>query len=91
MNNSPLWPAGLPIQICPAAITLAHEQRRGRLASAKINLVPEADKSFHLVYDRLEDPVRLLLHSAALFNQRILRDELSTQLQTVSRLECDRF
>ncbi len=39
---------GLPIQICPAAITLAHEQRRGRLASAKISLVPEADESFHL-------------------------------------------
>jgi len=72
---------GLPIQICPAAITLAHEQRRGRLDSARISLVPEADESFHLVYDRLEDPVRLLLHSAVLFNQRIPRAELSTQLQ----------
>lgn len=72
---------GLPIQICPAAITLAHEQRRGRLASAKISLVPEADESFQLVYNRLEDPVRLLLHSAALFAQRIPRDELSTQIQ----------
>jgi tetratricopeptide (TPR) repeat protein len=72
---------GLPIQICPAAITLAHEQRRGRLDSARISLVPEADESFRLVYDRLEDPVRLLLHSAVLFNQRIPRGELSTQLQ----------
>jgi tetratricopeptide (TPR) repeat protein len=72
---------GLPIQICPAAITLAHEQRRGRLGKAKLRLVPEADESFHLVYNRLEDPVRLLLHSAALFNQRIPRDELSAQLQ----------
>jgi tetratricopeptide (TPR) repeat protein/UDP-2,3-diacylglucosamine pyrophosphatase LpxH len=72
---------GLPIQICPAALTLALDQRRGRLGKAKLSLVPEADESFHLVYDRLEDPVRLLLHSAALFNQRIPRAELSTQLQ----------
>jgi len=72
---------GLPIQICPATITLAHEQRRGRLGKAKLSLAPEADESFHLVYDRLEDPVRLLLHSAALFSQRIPRAELSTQLQ----------
>jgi tetratricopeptide (TPR) repeat protein/UDP-2,3-diacylglucosamine pyrophosphatase LpxH len=72
---------GLPIQICPAAITLAHEQRRGRLASAKISLVPEANESFQLVYKRLDDPVRLLLHSAVLFKQRIPRNELSAQLQ----------
>ncbi len=74
--------AGLPAQICSAALTLGYEQRRGRLDSATLTLSPEADKSFRLVYEHLEEPVRLLLHSAAFLNhQRIPKDELALHLQ----------
>jgi tetratricopeptide (TPR) repeat protein/nucleoside phosphorylase len=68
---------GLPIQICSAAVTLARDQRRGNLPSTQFLLAPEADRSFRLVYENLEEHVRLLLHSAAFLNtQRLARVEL---------------
>ena len=54
---------GLPLQICPAAATLAHEERRGRLNSARLVLTREAGESFGAVYERLERPAQLLLHA----------------------------
>jgi tetratricopeptide (TPR) repeat protein len=73
---------GLPAQIAPAALTLAYEARRGRLDLVRLALTPEAEKSFSAVYERLEPPVRLLLHAAAFLNcQRLPRDELYRQLE----------
>jgi predicted phosphodiesterase len=74
---------GLPIQICPAAVMLAYEARRGRLDdSVKLTITHEARESFGLVYEHLEDPVRLLLHAAAFLNrQHIVRQELYWQLK----------
>src|SRR6266481_3905220 len=73
--------AGLPVQICSTALTLGYEQRRGRLDSAELDISPETNNSFHLVYERLEEPVRLLLHGAAFLNhQRIPRDQLALHL-----------
>ncbi len=72
---------GLPVQIVPDAATLAYEQRRGRLKSAPLRLAREAGDSFRAAYDRLEQPARLLLHSAAFLNpQHISRIELSRHL-----------
>jgi len=74
---------GLPMQICPAAATLAYEARRGRLDSVKLSIAPEARQSFGLVYERLEPTVHLLLHAAAFLNgQRISGQELYRQLET---------
>ncbi len=73
---------GLPIQICPAAATLAYEARRGRLDSVRLTMSSEASESFGLVYDRLEMPVQLLLHAAAFLNpQRIQPLELYGHLE----------
>lgn len=73
---------GLPVQICSAALALARDERRGNPPSTKFLLASEADRSFRLVYDHLEQPVRLLLHSAAFLNpQRIGRVELLSHLQ----------
>ncbi len=73
---------GLPVQICPAAATLAYEARRGRLDSVRLEMAPQARESFRLVYERLEPPVQLLLHAAAFLNgQRIPRQELYQHLK----------
>jgi tetratricopeptide (TPR) repeat protein len=72
---------GLPVQICPAAATLAYEKRRGRLDSAIVTLAREAKASFQGVFERLEPSARLLLYAAAHLNtQRIPRDELFRHL-----------
>jgi tetratricopeptide (TPR) repeat protein len=82
-NTIAEYAGGLPVQILPTAATLAHEQRRGRLDSARINLAPEAAGSFRAVYDRLGQPARLFLHAAAFLNpQRIILEELSRHLRT---------
>jgi tetratricopeptide (TPR) repeat protein/predicted phosphodiesterase len=74
---------GLPVQIAPAAASLAYEQRRGRLEAARIDLAPEAAGTFRAVYERLGQNVRLLLHGAAFLNpQRIVMQELSYHLRT---------
>ena len=68
---------GLPVQLCPAAATLAYEARRGRLDSVRLAMTVEARKSFGLVYERLESPLQLLLQAAAFLNcQRIVAQEL---------------
>ena len=56
---------GLPVQICPAAVTLAYEARRGRLDSVRLTMAPQAHESFRLVYERLNPSAQLLLHAAA--------------------------
>ena len=72
---------GLPVQIVPAAATLAYEDRRGRDQAVALTLQHEASQSFRGVYEQLEPPVRLLLHAAARLNpQRILRDEIQGHL-----------
>jgi len=75
---------GLPVQIVPAAATLAYEARRrgDRLdAAAALTLTQEAQESFLGVYQQLELPARLLLHAAARLNpQRIVREELQYHL-----------
>lgn len=69
--------AGLPIQICPTAVTLAYEARRGRLMTATLDVAHEARKSFALAYANLASNARLLLHAAAFLNcQRIPVPEL---------------
>ncbi|MBK8209257.1 MAG: hypothetical protein IPK78_04140 [Rhodospirillales bacterium] len=74
---------GLPVQIVPAAATLAHEARRGRLDAAVLTLTEEAQQSFCGVFNQLEPPVQLLLRAAAQFTpQRIPRDELQFCLTT---------
>jgi tetratricopeptide (TPR) repeat protein/predicted phosphodiesterase len=73
---------GLPVQLVPAAMALAYEERRGRLDGARADLMPQARDSFRVPYESLGDPERLLLHSAAFLNiQRIIRDELFHQLE----------
>jgi tetratricopeptide (TPR) repeat protein/predicted phosphodiesterase len=68
---------GLPVQLCHAAAALARETRRGRLASARLAMTPETQRSFGLVYERLDPPLRLLLQAAAFLNcQRIAVQEL---------------
>ncbi|MFN0073971.1 MAG: metallophosphoesterase [Chloroflexota bacterium] len=72
---------GLPVQLVPAATTLAYEFRHGRLDEASITMAEGTGRSFSGVYRRLAANTRLLLHSAALMNpQRIERDELSAGL-----------
>jgi tetratricopeptide (TPR) repeat protein len=72
---------GLPVQLVAAAITLAYEKRRGRLDYAELTITNEAETSFRGVFERLEPPVRLLLHSAAFLQcQRIPREELAQDL-----------
>ena len=69
---------GLPVQICPAAVALGYEQRRGRLESAQLILTDEAQRAFRGVYDSLEPSIRLILHGAAfLETSRIPRTELA--------------
>ncbi len=73
---------GLPVQICPAAVSLAYEARRGRLGTARLDLAPAARTSFALPYERLEPEVQLVLHAAAFLNcQSIPRRELSRELE----------
>ena len=68
---------GLPVQLVPAATTLAYEARRGRLDAASLTLTQEAQESFRGVYRQLETPGRLLLHAAARLSPlRIPREEL---------------
>ena len=75
------YAGGLPVQIVPAARTLAHELRRGRLKSGHLALAREATESFRGVYERLDQPARLLLRAAAFLNpQRIPIRELSGHL-----------
>jgi len=76
---------GLPIQICPAATTLAYEERRGRLDSVCLEMTDEARDSFRVPYESLGYPERLLLHSAAFLNtQCIIRDELFRELESAA-------
>jgi tetratricopeptide (TPR) repeat protein len=76
---------GLPVQISPAARTLAYEARRGHLDSVRLTLTRETQESFRGVYDHLEPPMRLLLHAAALLNsQRIEQEELYQHLKEAS-------
>jgi tetratricopeptide (TPR) repeat protein/predicted phosphodiesterase len=76
---------GLPVQIVSASVTLAYEKRRGRLALAALTMARETEASFRVVYEKLEDPVRLLLHAVAFLNsQHILREELARQLITAA-------
>jgi tetratricopeptide (TPR) repeat protein/predicted phosphodiesterase len=75
---------GLPVQIVAAARTLAYETRHNRLARIP-KLTDEANESFGLVYRTLDEPVQLLLHSAAFFDpQRIARRELFTHFEGVT-------
>ena len=68
---------GLPVQLCPAAATLAYAQRRGHLESARLTLTSEAAESFSGVYESVERQARLLLLGAAFLNtRRIPRAEL---------------
>jgi tetratricopeptide (TPR) repeat protein/predicted phosphodiesterase len=72
---------GLPVQLCPAAATLAYEARRGRLDSVRLALTVETRRSFGLVYERLESPLRLLLQAAAFLNgHRIVTADLYRHL-----------
>ena len=76
---------GLPVQISPAAATLAYEARRGRLDSARLTMTREARESFLGVYHHLEPAVRLLLHAAAFLNcQRLVRWELYGHVKEAS-------
>ena len=76
---------GLPVQLSPAAATLAYEARRGRLDSVRLTLTHETHKSFFGVYEHLEPPVQLWLHTAALLNsQRIEQEELYQHLKEAS-------
>lgn len=73
---------GLPVQLVPAAMALAYEERRGRLEEARAEMVPETHESFRVPYETLGDPERLLLHGAAFLNtQRIIRGELLRQFE----------
>lgn len=75
---------GLPVQIAPAAKTLATAARRGRLDSAALTLTREAEQSFRGVYESLDRRARLLLHAAAHLNpQRIPGEELQRHLEEV--------
>ncbi len=51
---------GLPVQLVPAAATLAYEARRGRLDAASLTLTREAQGSFLGVYKQLEPTAQLL-------------------------------
>jgi tetratricopeptide (TPR) repeat protein/predicted phosphodiesterase len=74
---------GLPVQLVPAATALAYEARRGRLDTARPDIVQQARDSFRVPYESLGDAERLLLHSAAFLNiQRIIRSELFNALAT---------
>ena len=80
--------SGLPSQLVPASRVLAYAARRGRLDSAALRLAPEARNSFDRVYQSLEQPVQLLLHTAArLATQRIIRAELFHGLVTAANVE----
>ncbi|MBI3682149.1 MAG: ATP-binding protein, partial [Acidobacteria bacterium] len=77
--------AGLPVEICPMAVFLAKLHRRGRLDSARLFLVPEAEGSFRAAYELLETPARLLLHAAAFLEpEPIPRDELFQHLESAA-------
>jgi tetratricopeptide (TPR) repeat protein len=68
---------GLPVQLVPAALTLAYEARRGRLGARLPALMQSTQHSFRLVYEGLPAAERLLLHVAAFLNlQRIPAEEL---------------
>ncbi|HEX9938592.1 MAG TPA: tetratricopeptide repeat protein [Longimicrobium sp.] len=83
---------GLPVQLVPAAIALAYEERRGRLDEAHPGIAPQAIDSFRVPYESLGDPERLLLHSAAFLNtQRIIRQELSNALAAGAGWNEDEF
>ncbi|MDA0159166.1 tetratricopeptide repeat protein [Solirubrobacter ginsenosidimutans] len=73
---------GLPVQLCPAAATLAYEQRRGRYPTPDLSLIAEeTHTSFSGVYARLGASERLLLHAAAGLNaQRVSQAELRGHL-----------
>lgn len=84
---------GLPVQLCPVAVALAYEDRRGRrLASTQLTLSREAAASFSGAYDHVESAARLLLHAAAFLNcQRIVREELSDPLRKTTGWSEDEF
>jgi hypothetical protein len=68
---------GLPVQLVPASIILAHQARRGRGADAALATTAEAQGSFGGVYRLLGPKPQLLLQAAARFDPlRIPRDEL---------------
>ena len=68
---------GLPVQLVPASIILAHQARRGRGVDAALPTMPEAQGSFGGVYRLLGPKPQLLLQAAARFDPlRIPRDEL---------------
>jgi tetratricopeptide (TPR) repeat protein len=85
---------GLPVQLVPAAITLAYEKRRNRLSSAELTMTRETETSFRGIFEQLEAPIQLLLHSAAFLQyQRIPREELALHLANAcnwSRAEFER-
>ncbi|MGI8631302.1 MAG: tetratricopeptide repeat protein [Solirubrobacterales bacterium] len=60
---------GLPVQIVPASRALAYESRRGR-PPRPAALSGEARGSFAAVYETLEEPARLVLHTAAFLSAR---------------------
>ena len=73
---------GLPVQIVPETTTLAYERLRGRSPSPGSGLAREAGDSFDRAYQRLDQPPRLLLHTAAILNpQRIPAAELGRHLR----------
>jgi len=83
---------GLPVQLVPAATALAYEARRGRLDTARTDIVEQARDSFRVPYESLGDPERLLLHSAAFLNiQRIIRSELFNALAAGAKWSEDEF
>jgi tetratricopeptide (TPR) repeat protein len=73
---------GLPVQLVSAVSTLAHRVRQGRLdPEMLVSPTVETSKSFRMAYELLDEPVRLLVQSAALLNgQHIGRQELSLHL-----------
>ena len=83
------------MQLVPAAITLAYEKRRNRLSSAELTMTRETETSFRGIFEQLEAPIQLLLHSAAFLQyQRISREELALHLADAcnwSRAEFERW
>jgi tetratricopeptide (TPR) repeat protein len=83
---------GLPVQLVSAALTLAYEARRGRLAVEMPVVMQSTQDSFRLVYERLPPAERLLLHTAAFLNpQRIPTDELQQHIVQLAGWNADHF
>jgi tetratricopeptide (TPR) repeat protein/predicted phosphodiesterase len=74
---------GLPVELCPVAILLGSEHRRGRDTDPEVaELVSETQSSFSLALGRLDAEARMVLTGASSLNpRRIERDELAKQMK----------